>query len=61
MNRYETASQVCERLSISIPTLYRWMEKGLPSIKIGVARRFDPEAVDAWVHQEAKRTERSKA
>lgn len=49
---WETTNQVLERLHISRPTLYRYLEDGLPSHQPGgpnAPRLFDPHEVDAWV------------
>lgn len=47
-----TPGEVCERLCVSTPTLYRLMENGeLPYIKIGRCRRIRREDVEALIQR----------
>jgi len=47
--QYENAEQLQARLKITSSTLYRWMKKGLPSIKVSRAHRFPVDEVDRWL------------
>jgi predicted DNA-binding transcriptional regulator AlpA len=42
-------AQVCQMLGITKPTLYKWMQLGLPSHKPLHRRVFVPSEVMAWV------------
>lgn len=44
-----TAGELRQALDISRATFYRWLAAGLPSIGTGRDRRFDPDAVLAWL------------
>ena len=55
---YLTARELRAKLKVSRATLYRLMEQGLPSVKVGSARRFLWRAVEAWCEgQEVPTTE----
>ena len=43
-----TKKDVAEFLSVSIPTVDRYMKKGLPYIKIGKTVRFEIQNVIDW-------------
>jgi excisionase family DNA binding protein len=47
-----TKKDICVLLNISRATLDRWRSKGLPSIKVDRAVRFDKEKVIEWVMRE---------
>jgi excisionase family DNA binding protein len=48
-----TALEVASRLRISRSTLYRMAEGGvIPASRIGGQWRFDPDRIDAWLHDE---------
>ncbi|HXH58908.1 helix-turn-helix domain-containing protein [Iamia sp.] len=49
--RWETAAELATRLGVSRATIYNELKRGLPSRKIGRARRFDPRQVDAFYEQ----------
>ncbi|MFC2468537.1 MAG: helix-turn-helix domain-containing protein [Capnocytophaga endodontalis] len=42
--------QACDYLGISNNTLDSWIQKGLPSIKIGKTIRFHKESIDRWLN-----------
>ncbi|HEL2550145.1 helix-turn-helix domain-containing protein [Streptococcus suis] len=46
---YFNKQQTCDYLGISNNTLDRWIQKGLPFIKIGKSIRFNKQAIDAWL------------
>lgn len=48
-----TAEQVADYLGVTRQTVYNLMKKGLPSIKVGSARRFRRPAVDGYLNIEA--------
>jgi len=54
--QYETADQLKTRLRIGTSTLYRWIEKGLPSIKVSRSRRFPIVEVDRWLRMQKMTT-----
>jgi excisionase family DNA binding protein len=37
------------RYDVSLPTVYRWLERGLPSMKIGRSRRISESALRDFV------------
>lgn len=47
---YLNKQQTCDYLGISNNTLDSWIQKGLPSIKIGKTIRFHKDAVDSWLN-----------
>ncbi len=48
--RYLNVKQAAHYLGLSAKTLYGWAENGeMPSYKVGRARRFDREELDAFV------------
>lgn len=54
MNRYVTIVELAENLKVTEQTIRNWMKEGLPSIKIGRARRYEPEAVQKWIDDQNK-------
>ncbi|MGE5508948.1 MAG: helix-turn-helix transcriptional regulator [Chitinophagales bacterium] len=44
-----TLEELRQRLKVSRATVFRLKEKGMPSVKVGGALRFDPKAVDEWI------------
>jgi len=48
MDDYLTVTQLAEKLNLSRATIYRLMDQGLPSVRVGHARRFLARAVEAW-------------
>jgi len=58
MDDYLTVNQLSAKLNLSRATIYRLMDQGLPSVRIGHARRFLWRAVEAWCEgQEVPTTE----
>ena len=47
---YLNKQQACDYLGISNNTLDSWIQKGLPSIKIGKTIRFHKESIDCWLN-----------
>ena len=47
---YLNKQQACDYLGISNNTLDSWIQKGLPSIKIGKTIRFHVDAIDRWLN-----------
>ena len=43
--------QACDYLGISNNTLDSWIQKGLPSIKIGKTVRFNKTEINRWLHK----------
>ena len=48
MDEYLTVKQLSAALNVSRATVYRLINEGLPSVRIGHARRFLWSAVEAW-------------
>ena len=51
--KFLDTSGVCQMLGISPPTLRKLIEEGLPCVRIGELKRFDPDAVRAWLNARA--------
>ena len=48
-----TVPQVCEKLGVGRTKFYRLMEVyGLPTLKVGNARRIVPESLDRWIKEQ---------
>ena len=47
---YLNKQQICNYLGISNNTLDSWIQKGLPSIKIGKTIRFHKDSIDCWLN-----------
>ena len=47
---YFNKQQTCDYLGISNNTLDLWIQKGLPSIKIGKTIRFHKDSIDCWLN-----------
>jgi excisionase family DNA binding protein len=45
--------EVADILGVSRVKVYLLLRNGLPSVKIGGARRFQPEKVQAWIEQQS--------
>ncbi len=50
-----TMEEVAEKLKVAPRTVYGWVCKGMPVMKIGGVLRFDPEEVMAWMKQKRTR------
>lgn len=50
--RLLTASQLADRYGVCRAHIYNLMGRGMPSLKVGAARRFRPSEVDAWLEGE---------
>jgi excisionase family DNA binding protein len=49
-----TVQDVAKRLAISRRGVYYLLERGLPSLRLGKKTlRFDPQAIDAWLAEQA--------
>ncbi|MCW6665517.1 helix-turn-helix domain-containing protein [Aerococcaceae bacterium NML160702] len=49
---YLNKAQACNYLGISNNTLDSWIQKGLPTIKIGKTVRFNKNEIDRWLCKE---------
>lgn len=49
---YLNKAQACHYLGISNNTLDSWIQKGLPTIKIGKTVRFNKNEIDRWLCKE---------
>ena len=52
-----TVKELMGKYKISRKTVYNWIRKGLPVIKIGAVIRFDPEKVQAWIDKNNQKGE----
>lgn len=52
MNRLLNNKEIAEFLGVSLATIYRLREKGLPVIKIADSARYDVEEVMKWVREQ---------
>lgn len=52
MDEYLTVTQLAEKLNLSRATIYRLLGQGLPSVKLGTARRFLCRAVEAFLRKD---------
>ena len=51
MKQYLDIAALAERLRIKRSTLYAWAEQGtIPHLKLGRLLRFDPDEIEAWLH-----------
>lgn len=48
---YLNVRELQEMLGISRQTIYRWIDKGLPVIKVGGLVRFDAKDIKEWMDQ----------
>jgi len=48
------SKELCEKLSIHINTLYRYIEKGMPHIKLDKNYLFNYEEVLNWLKERSK-------
>lgn len=48
---YLNKQQTCEYLNISNNTLDSWINKGLPTIRIGKTIRFDKNEIHKWINR----------
>lgn len=59
MDDYLTLQQLQAKLQVSRATVYRLLAQGLPSIKVGAARRFAWPAVVAWLQGQTSHTRKT--
>ena len=57
MNRLLNNKEIAEFLGVSLATIYRLREKGLPVIKIADSARYDVNEVMKWVREQNKKEE----
>ncbi|HFI0562655.1 TPA: helix-turn-helix domain-containing protein [Streptococcus suis] len=50
---YLNKKQTCDYLGISNNTLDKWVQKGLPHIKINKSIRFHKQTLDSWIHSQS--------
>ncbi len=48
-----TVAEVADILGISKVKVYELLKQGLPSVKIGGARRIQPEKLQAWIERQS--------
>ena len=61
MDDYLTVRELSAALNVSRATIYRLIDQGLPSVRIGHARRFSWSAVEAWVQGLEEATDAARA
>jgi len=47
--KFISIAAVVNFLGVSRPTVYRFIEKGMPNYKVGGRRLFDPDELTEWV------------
>ncbi len=47
--KYLTVNEVAEKFKIDRTTVYNWLHKGCPALKIGGSRRFIESEIEEWV------------
>lgn len=50
-----TQAELCKRLKISVMTVYRWRQEGMPHIKQGKVVRFEWDKVQNWLEQRTQK------
>jgi len=49
-DKWITVNEICEYLSVTNETVYRWIEQsGMPGHRVGRRWMFQKDEVDAWV------------
>lgn len=59
MCRLLTAAELADHYGVSRAHVYNLMNRGMPSVKLGAARRFRVDEVDAWLDAESQSQEAS--
>jgi excisionase family DNA binding protein len=55
MKQYLDIAALAERLRIKRSTLYAWAAQGtIPHLKLGRLLRFDPDEIEAWLHDQRR-------
>jgi len=55
MERLLNSKEIAEFLGVSLATIYRLRDKGLPYIKIANSARYDVKEVMEWVREQDKK------
>lgn len=50
-----TLEEVAEKFKVTSRTIYNWIDRGMPVMKIGGVIRFDTEEIRAWMKQKRTR------
>lgn len=53
--------ELAERTSLSVPTLRRFIKKGMPHYRIGRSILVDPDEFDSWMKENFRRVESPQA
>lgn len=49
MKTYLTTTELAKKLNVTRQSIYNWIKKGLPFVKVGSVIRFDPDQVQEWI------------
>lgn len=52
MPTYLTTEDVAKLFKINRSTVYLWIEKGMPTLKVGKTRRFIKEEIEEWINKQ---------
>jgi len=51
---YLTMNELIKHLKVTRTSINRWMNKGMPSVKLGTLRRFKVSEVEDWLRNSKK-------
>ena len=51
---YLTMNELIKHLKVTRTSINRWMNKGMPSVKLGTLRRFKVSEVENWLRNSKK-------
>jgi excisionase family DNA binding protein len=51
---YLTMNELIKHLKVTRTSINRWMNKGMPSVKLGTLRRFKISEVENWLRNSKK-------
>ena len=52
LNGLLTREQLAADLEVSTRTIIRFEDRGLPTIRLGIQRLYDPDAVREWIRKQ---------
>lgn len=52
---YIAIKEVAENFKVSVKTVRRWINQGLPNLKIGNVLRFKMDEVEKWIGEKGRR------
>lgn len=54
MEELLTLDEVAQKLKVTRATVHKWMNEGMPSLKIGKNRRFEAHKIMDWIIQKSE-------